>query len=293
MHFTIHRHPVFLPILAILMAMCSIQLGAALAKGLFPLLGPVGATTLRLVLAALILTIAFRPWRGASMAGHRGAVLGYGAALGLMNLFYYLALERVPLGITVAVEFLGPLTVAIVHSHRRIDFAWVLLAVIGLALLLPLPSSTAHLDLLGLGFAALAGFFWAMYIVFGTRAGLGHGSRSVALGMVVGALIVMPFGAAKTGIVFSNPSILPLGIAVAVLSSALPYVLEMKAMTRMPTRVFGIFMSVEPAIAALFGYAMLDERLTILQCLAIGCVMFASLGSALTGKDSDETDVPH
>jgi inner membrane transporter RhtA len=284
-----HRHSVLLPIIAILVAMCSIQLGAALAKGLFPLLGPVGATTLRLVLAALILTIAFRPWRGASLAGHRGAVLAYGAALGLMNLCYYLALERVPLGITVAIEFLGPLAVAIANSHRRIDFAWALLAVVGLVLLLPRPGSTVQLDLLGLGFAALAGFFWAIYIVFGTRAGLGHGSRSVALGMVVGALIVLPFGAGKASAVILNPGILPLGIAVAVLSSALPYVLEMKAMTRMPTRVFGIFMSVEPAIAALFGYLMLDERLVLLQCLAIGCVMLASLGSTFTGRESDAT----
>jgi inner membrane transporter RhtA len=292
MRSTIHRHSILLPILAILLAMCSIQLGAALAKGLFPLLGPIGATTLRLVLAALILGVALRPWRGASLAGHRGTMVVYGAALGLMNLFYYLALERVPLGITVAIEFLGPLGVAIAHSHRRIDFAWALLAVIGLLLLLPLPGSIVRLDLLGIGFAALAGFFWAMYIVFGTRAGLGHGSRSVALGMVVGALIVMPFGATKAGIVFSNPSILPLALAVAVLSSALPYVLEMKAMTRMPTQVFGIFMSVEPAIAAVFGYLMLDERLVWLQCLAIGCVMLASLGSALTGKDSDATGAP-
>jgi inner membrane transporter RhtA len=293
MQSTIHRHSILLPILAILIAMCSIQLGAALAKGLFPLLGPVGATALRLVLAALILAIAFRPWHGASLAGHRGTLLVYGGALGLMNLFYYLALERVPLGITVAIEFLGPLAVAIAHSHRRIDFAWALLAVIGVVLLLPLPHSTVLLDLLGLCFAALAGFFWAMYIVFGTRAGLGHGSRSVALGMVVGALVVMPFGAGKASTVLSNLEILPLAIAVAVLSSALPYVLEMKAMTRMPTRVFGIFMSVEPAIAALFGYLMLDERLVLLQCLAIGCVMLASLGSAVTGKDSDATDVPH
>jgi inner membrane transporter RhtA len=271
-----------LPVAAILTAMCSIQFGASLAKGLFAVMGPVGATTLRLTLAALLLAVVFRPWRGASLAGHRGAVLAYGAALGLMNLFYYLALARVPMGVVVAIEFLGPLAVAIVHSHRPIDFLWALLAVIGLVLLLPFGAGAAHPDLLGLGYALLAGVGWALYIVFGTRAGLGHGVRSVALGMIAAAVVVVPVGVVAAGPALLNLRALPLGLAVAVLSSALPYVLEMQAMTRMPTRVFGIFMSVEPAIAALFGFALLGERLTALQCTAIGCVMLASFGSALS-----------
>jgi inner membrane transporter RhtA len=272
-----------LPVVAILTAMCSIQLGASLAKGLFPLVGPAGATTLRLLIAAVLLVVCFRPWRGASLKGHRGALLGYGAALGLMNLFYYFALARIPMGIVVAIEFLGPLAVSIVASHRAIDFLWALLAVAGLVLLLPLQHGQAPLDPVGLVCALLAGAGWAMYIVFGTRAGLGHGVRSVALGMVIAALIVLPIGAGIAGPAMLNASALPLALAVAVLSSALPYVLEMQAMTRMPTHVFGIFMCVEPAIAALFGFAMLGERLTVLQCVAIGFVMAASLGSALSG----------
>jgi inner membrane transporter RhtA len=270
-----------LPIAAILTAMCSIQFGASLAKGLFPVMGPLGATTLRLILAALLLAAAFRPWRGASLTGHRGALLAYGASMGLMNLFYYLALARVPMGVVVAIEFLGPLAVAIFNSHRPLDFLWALFAVTGLVLLLPFGAGAAQPDLIGLGYALLAGAGWALYIVFGTRAGLGHGVRSVALGMIVAAVVVAPVGAAAAGPAMLKLAALPLGLAVAVLSSALPYVLEMQAMTRMPTRVFGIFMSVEPAIAALFGFALLGERLTPLQCTAIGCVMLASFGSAL------------
>jgi len=275
-----------LPVVAVLTAMCSIQFGASLAKGLFPALGPVGATTARLLLAALLLGLCFRPWRGASLRGHRAALVGYGAALGLMNLFYYLALERVPMGIVVAIEFLGPLAVAIGASHRPVDFLWVLLALTGLVLLLPLQGGAAALDLVGICYALLAGVGWALYIVFGTRAGAGHGLRSVALGMIVAAAIVLPIGAGVAGKALLNVSALPLALAVAVLSSALPYVLEMYAMTRMPTRAFGIFMSVEPAIAALFGLALLGERLSPLQGVAIGCVMLASFGSALSSARS-------
>lgn len=282
--------PLLLPLLAILAAMCSIQFGAALAKGLFPVLGAVGATTLRLVLAALLLALVFRPWRFGIPASSRAALAGYGTALGLMNLFYYLALQRVPMGIVVAIEFLGPLAVAIAASRRALDFLWALLAAAGLALLLPLRGGTGSLDPIGLGFALLAGVGWASYIVFGTRAGADHGARGVALGMIVGAVVVLPvgavFGGGALGAAVLDGRVLPLALAVAVLSSALPYVLEMYAMQRIPTQTFGILMSLEPAIAALFGLMLLGERLTPLQDIAIGCVMAASLGSALAVRSS-------
>jgi inner membrane transporter RhtA len=278
----VRSKPLLLPIAAILVAMCSIQFGASLAKALFPVLGAIGATTVRLLLAALILLILYRPWRGAALKGSWRGLIGYGVALGLMNLFYYLALERVPMGIVVAIEFLGPLGVAIAASRRAVDFAWVLLAVTGLVLLLPVTRDAAALDPLGLGYAVVAGIGWGLYIVFGTRSGLEHGGRTVAIGMIVGALVVLPVGVAASGSAMLKLSALPLALVVAVLSSALPYTLEMFAMTRMPTRVFGIFMSLEPALAALVGLAMLDERLTPLQWLAIGCVMLASFGSAAT-----------
>jgi inner membrane transporter RhtA len=274
------------PITAILVGMFSIQFGAALAKGLFPLVGAAGATTLRLILAAVLLAAIYRPWRGASLKGHRGVLLAYGASLGMMNFFYYLALERVPMGIVVAVEFLGPLAVAVAASSRAIDFLWALLAFAGLVLLLPIRTGAATLDLVGLCFALMAGACWALYIIFGKRAGAQHGARSVALGMIVGAIVVLPVGGAVAGTAMLNPAAIPLALAVAVLSSALPYVLEMHAMLRMPTRTFGIFMSVEPAIAAFFGFAMLGERLTAWQGVAIGCVVLASFGSAATSSRS-------
>ena len=278
----VRSRPLLLPIAAILVAMCSIQFGASLAKSLFPVLGAIGATTLRLLLAALILGVLYRPWRGRPLAGSWPALLGYGAMLGLMNLFYYLALERIPMGIVVAIEFLGPLAVAIRASHRKLDFLWITLAVAGLLLLLPLTTDAPTLDPVGIGYALLAGLGWALYIVFGTRAGTDHGGRTVAIGMVVGAAVALPIGTIAVGSALLTLSALPVALLVAVLSSALPYTLEMYAMTRMPTRTFGIFMSVEPALAALVGLAMLGEQLAPLQWLAIGCVMLASFGSALT-----------
>jgi inner membrane transporter RhtA len=264
--------------------MCSIQYGASLAKGLFPALGPVGATTLRLVLAASLLGVAYRPWRGGLPPGQRAAVAGYGVALGFMNLCYYLALDRVPMGVVVALEFTGPLAIAIWASRRPLDFLWVLMAVAGLLLLLPWQGAATALDPVGLGLALLSGFFWALYIVFGTRAGAAHGGRGVALGMVVAALVVLPFGAGSATTAMLDWRILGLGLAVALLSSALPYVLEMRAMQALPTRTFGIFMSLEPAIAAVAGFLFLGEQLSALQLAAIGCVMAASLGSAASSQ---------
>lgn len=270
-----------LPIALLLLAMVSISTGAALAKGLFASVGPAGATLLRLTIASLILVPLFRAWR-LDGAGPRGALLGYGAALGFMNLFYYLALQRVPMGLVVAIEFLGPLAVAVYASHRRVDYVWAGLAALGLALLLPWRPGASSLDPLGLLFALLAGVGWALYIVFGTRAGSVHGGRRVAIGMVIASACVLPVGVAEAGGRLLDASILPLAAVVAVLSSAVPYSLEMYALQRVPTRTFGIFMSVEPALAALAGLALLGERLTVMQWLAIACVMAASFGSAAT-----------
>jgi inner membrane transporter RhtA len=286
----VRANSLLLPSAAILVAMLSLQLGASLAKSLFPLLGPRGATALRLLLAALILLPLYRPWRGTRLTGSRLALLGYGASMGLMNLFYYLALARVPMGLVVAIEVLGPLTVAIAASRHGVDAAWVGLALLGLGLLLPLWPGAAAVDPLGIGFALLAGVGWALYIVLGRRAGLAHGGRSVSLGLIVGALVVLPISAIGARGIPLAAAALPVALAVAVLSSALPYVLEMWAMTRLPTRTFGIFMSVEPALAALVAWAMLGERLTRLQGVAIGCVMLACFGSAMTASATSPVD---
>lgn len=269
-----------LPIGVLAVAMISVQTGAALVKGLFPLAGVAGATTLRLVLASVILAAIWRPWRMRFTAQEARSLLIYGASMGCMNLCFYSALARIPLGIAVAVEFTGPLAVAIAASHRAVDYLWVALAALGLLALLPLGHQS--LSMPGIAFALAAGVCWALYIVFGQKAGAAHGGASTALGMIVGALVVAPVGILKAGATMLDPAILPAALGVAVLSSALPYSLEMFALTRMPTRTFGVLMSAEPALGALSGLAFLHERLTVVQWAAVASIMAASAGSAAT-----------
>jgi inner membrane transporter RhtA len=277
--------PVSVAVLTLLVAMASIQLGVALAKRLFPLIGAQGATALRLGFATLLLLALWRPWRKKLTRQEVLAVVVYGAALGGMNLTFYLALERIPLGITVAIEFTGPLAVAILSTRRPIDFLWALLAVAGILMILPLAGTSKALDWLGVFWALVAGTCWALYILFGQRAGASvHGGTATSLGMATAALLVIPFGVAHAGRALLDVSLLPLALGVAVLSSALPYSLEMIALKRLPTRTFGILMSLEPALAALTGLLFLREQLTVVQWVAIGCVIAASAGSAATSK---------
>lgn len=270
-------------ILGLLAAMTSIQAGASLAKRLFPLAGPSGITTLRLVLAALILAVLFRPWRRPLSKDARRVVLLYGAALGVMNLTFYLALERLPLGLTVAIEFIGPLGVALFASRRPLDFVWAALALFGVFSVLPL-GGAERLDPLGLLFVLMAAACWAGYIVFGQRAGKAvPGADAAAWGMAVAALFGAPLGLFTGGASLLAPKVLLLGLGVAVLSSALPYSLEMAALRRLRPQTFGILMSLEPALAALMGFLLLGERLTPRQWTAIACIVAASFGSAATG----------
>lgn len=273
----------FLPVLGLVAAMTSIQAGASLAKRLFPLAGPAGITTLRLVLAAAILCALWRPWRVKLSREARRAVWLYGGALGVMNLTFYLALERLPLGLTVAIEFLGPLGVALWASRRPVDFVWAALAFFGVFSILPI-AGDAPLDPLGLLFVLCAAACWAAYIVFGQRAGkLVPGGHAAALGMAVAALAGSLPGAVTAGTALLEPRVLLLGLGVAVLSSALPYSLEMAALRALRPQTFGILMSLEPALAALMGFLLLGERLTPRQWTAIACIVAASFGSAWSG----------
>lgn len=277
--------PTILPVAALIVAMISLQLGAALAKSLFHAVGAEGAAALRLAFAAPMLLAYWRPWRLHMAPGEGRALLIYGLAMGFMNLCFYSALRTVPLGITVAVEFTGPLAVALAASRRGADFVWVALAAAGLVtLLLPRGASPAALDPAGIGFALGAAACWALYIVYGRRAGALHGGRTTALGMGIAAVAVIPIGIAHAGARLLSPGLLPAAAGVAFLSSALPYSLEMFSMTRMPTRTFGVFMSVEPALGALAGLVFLGERLTAWQWAAVACVMAASGGSAATQR---------
>ena len=264
--------------------MCAFQVGAALAKSLLPVVGAQGTAVLRLSIAALILSLAFRTWRVRLPQRDWLQVARYGAVLGLMNLCFYFALQRLPLGITVALEFTGPLAVALWHSRRALDFLWVMLAVLGLALLVPWRGAATAVDPVGVLFALGAALFWALYIVWGRQAGKLIGTRSVALGMVVGALVVMPFGASAAAPALGSATLLGIAAAVAVLSSVLPYTLEMLVLTRLPARVFGVSMSLEPAVAALVGWLILGEQLATLQYLAIAAIMVASGGAALSAR---------
>ncbi|WP_454255360.1 threonine/homoserine exporter RhtA [Pseudomonas sp. Marseille-Q8238] len=275
---------VILPIALLLVAMTSIQGGASLAKSLFPLVGAEGTTALRLSLGALILALVMRPWRARLTLGSCRSLLAYGVSLGGMNLLFYMSLKTIPLGIAVALEFTGPLALALFSSRRVLDFAWIILAIFGLWLLLPTQQSNEHLDPLGMALALAAGVCWAAYIVFGQKAGAEHGSHTVALGTLVAAILVFPIGLWEAGSALFSVDLLPVALAVAVLSSALPYSLEMIALTRLPARTFSILMSMEPAIAALSGLIFLSERLGTQQWLAIGAIIMASAGAAATIK---------
>jgi inner membrane transporter RhtA len=263
--------------------MVSLQGGAAIAKGLFPAVGASGTAALRVGFSALVLIAVWRPWRRSLSLREAGWIALYGAALGAMNLLFYLSLTRLPIGPAVAVEFTGPLALAIAGSRRLADFGWIALAVLGLFLLLPL-GGAGGLDPVGIALALAAGVAWALYILFGQRAGWIDGGQAVALGMAVAALLVAPVGLAEAGADLFAPTSLVLGFAVALLSSALPYSLEMVALRRLDRTTFGVLMSLEPAIAALLAFLLIGETLTPVQWLAIGLVIAASAGVTATGR---------
>lgn len=271
-----------LPYLALLGGMVSLSVGTSFAKQLFPVVGAEGTSTLRVGLSALVLVCLWRPWRFRLSRADAGRVMLYGLVLGLMNLTFYLSLRTIPLGPAIAIEFAGPLTLALVHSRRWIHFVWVACAVTGLGLLLPLRGGLHALDPVGVAFAAAAGLFWALYIIFGKRLSHMHAGQSVALGMSTAAVVILPFGVISAGPALLAPSVLLLGLGVALVSSALPYSLEMIALRHIPKRTFGVLLSAEPAIGAIAGLFLLHEQLGGLQWLAIGCIVVASVGAILT-----------
>ncbi|WP_095110584.1 threonine/homoserine exporter RhtA [Pseudomonas sp. Irchel 3E20] len=270
------------PVGLLLIAMTSIQSGAALAKSMFPVVGAQGTTTLRLIFASFIMLLLLRPWRAKLTFASLRTVIVYGVALGGMNLLFYMSLQTVPLGIAVALEFTGPLAVAIFASRRVLDFLWIALAILGLLLLIPTGETRGGIDLLGAGYALAAGVCWALYILFGQKAGADNGVQTAALGVMIAALVVSPIGIAHAGAALLTPALIPVALAVAILSTALPYTLEMVALTKIPTRTFGTLMSIEPAIGALSGLLFLHEHLSLTQWLAILCIILACVGATTT-----------
>ena len=280
------------PVGLLLIAMASIQSGASLAKSMFPVVGAQGTTTLRLIFASVIMILLLRPWKAKLTARSLQTVAVYGVALGGMNLLFYMSLQTVPLGIAVALEFTGPLAVAIYASRKAIDFLWIGLAIVGLLLLIPTDAGSASIDLMGAGYALAAGVCWALYILFGQKAGADNGVQTAALGVMIAALFVAPIGIVHAGTALLTPALIPVAIGVAILSTALPYTLEMVALTRLPARTFGTLMSIEPAFGALSGLLFLQEHLSIPQWLAITCIILASVGATLTMRNESKPLVP-
>jgi inner membrane transporter RhtA len=267
------------PTLLVLAAVASVQFGGALAKSLFDEIGPGGTVFLRVLFAAVMLAALWRP----AAFGRSGAdwrlIAAFGLSLAAMNLCFYEALERIPLGIAVTFEFVGPLGVAIVGSRRPLDVVWVALAAAGIVLLSDFGS--ADLDGLGVALALVAGGFWAAYILLSARVGRAfEGGGALALAMIVGAALLTPYGVIDGGGELLAPGIVAVGLAVALLSSAIPYTLELEALRRMPPGVFGVLMSLEPAMAALAGFIVLGEGLATRELVAILLVVAASAGAA-------------
>jgi inner membrane transporter RhtA len=274
--------PLLLPYAALIGAIVTLCVGTSLAKGLFPAVGAQGTSAYRVGFAALILVLVWRPWRHPISRADLGRVALYGAVMGVLNLSFYMAIRTVPLGVAVAIEFIGPLAVSVASSRKLIHFVWIGLAMLGLALLLPIDPGAKPLDPVGVGFACVAAVMWALYIILGKRTGHLHAGRSVALGMVTAALIVVPIGVASAGTALFQPKLIGLGLVAAVMSSAIPYSLEMIALRAIPKRSFGVMLSLEPAAGALAGLVILREHLAVTQWLAIAAIVGASAGTIMT-----------
>jgi len=278
--------PAVPPLPAVLGAIVSVQGGAALAKGLFPALGAAGTVGLRIGLSAIILLAAFRPSLRRLSAAQWRAVLPYGVVLGTMNMLFYFSLSRIPLGLAVTVEFIGPLAVAVFGSRKAIDVLWVVLAGAGIALIAPWTGG-GGVDPIGVLLALGAGCCWAAYIVLGGRLSrILPGGAAVSVGMLVAAVTAVPVAAAMGGFAHLTLGRLAAGLGVALLSSAIPYTLEMIALKAIPARTFGILMSLEPAVAAITGLLLLAEVLTPTQWMAVALVIAASAGSTLTSRSA-------
>ena len=262
--------------------------GTSLAKGLFPFVGAEGTTTYRLVFSTLLLMAFWRPWRRAWTWADVPILVLFGATLGLMNLLFYNAIKTVPFGLAIAVEFTGPLAVALWSSKKPLDFVWIVLAVAGMGLILPLGNASgadmqaAAIDPVGIAFALGAGACWAVYIVVGQRVADRIGAFATPMGMLVAALLVTPVGISVAGSSLLNPEWMLAGLGIALLSSAIPYSLEMYSLKHLPKQTFSILLSLEPAVGAFAGWLVLSEQLNTQQLGAIGLIMVASMGSAMT-----------
>lgn len=263
----------------VLLSIASTQLGSAMAKSLFDVLSPSAVVLLRVAFAAVVLMILWRHQIKGMFLQNWSALILFGLSLALMNLTFYLAIERIPIGVTVALEFIGPLGLAIANSRQLIDLLWVILAGMGIVLLAPFGGLS--LDPIGIALALTAGGLWAVYIILSVKVGRAlPGGVGLALAMTVGAIFLIPIGVATGGLTLFKPKLLLMGFGVAMLSSALPYSLELEALRWIPVRVFGVLLSLEPVVAALVGFIVLGETLELRALIAILLIAIAAAGSS-------------
>jgi inner membrane transporter RhtA len=283
-----HTLAAFLPFAAVIGATCAFQVGASIAKSLFPAVGPQGTAALRLILGAAMLIAVLRPWRNWPKDAPLLPMAGLGLATAGAILFFYMALGRLPQGVAIALQFLGPLGVAIAGSRRASDLVWTALAAAGVWGLVGhdlMAGGPRQLDLLGVAFALAAGASWAAYIVWGQAASRAFGHATPALAVGIATLAVVPVGVHHAGLAaLIQPGLLPLALLVALVSTAIPFSLEMYALPRMPARTFAVLTSLEPAFGALSGLLLLHERLAPAQLIGICAVMAAAAGAAWSSK---------
>lgn len=270
------------PVFLIFVSMISVQGSASMAKYLFPVLGPEGMTAWRLVFSSILLVAIFKPWHKPITKLALKYIFLYGISMGCMNLCFYNAIAKIPIGIAVAIELTGPIMVAMCSSRRLADFIWLGIAVTGLAMLLPIRQASNNIDPIGILLALGAGSCWACYILFGRKAGAIHGSSSVAIGSVIASMLLFPIGVWQCGSVMFSVDLLPLVFVVSLLASAIPYGLDMIALPRLPAQTFSTLMSLSPVFAAFSGLIVLHEQLSHYQWLAIIFIIASSIGTVLS-----------
>lgn len=275
--------------LALVLSIISLCIGNSFAKGLFESVGPIGTTTLRLLFSTIFMMVFWRPWRIALTRSDLATIIPYGVCMVCMNSTFYLAIDRLPLGVTLAIQFSGPLTVAVLSSRSRFDFLWVFFALVGLYLLL-WPSGPSDelvkLDPLGVVYALIAGAFWGLYILVGQRARLIHPGLITTYGFATASLLILPIGIISAGDSLVNPNVLLFGLGIALLSSAIPFTLEIFSLRILPIKTFSIMVSLEPAVGALTGILILNEFLDLREWLAVMLIVFAAVGTTATAVQS-------
>lgn len=286
MTFNHKTYPLSLGIITLIASMISLCVGTSFAKNLFSEIGAQGTTFYRLIFSALLLWLIWRPWRFKFTRAYIRPIILYGISLGMLNFLFYMALRTIPLGIAIAIEFCGPLGLALFSSRKKIDFLWITLVIIGLLFLIPNEStSTQSLDPIGLMYCVAAAIFWAIYIIAGQKMSNIHPGQASTLGITVAAITVMPFAVASFGFEgLWRIELFWLGLVVGILSSALPYSLEMISLRSLDRKTFGVLLSLEPAFGAIAGAIILHELLNIQQIIAIICIVSASMGCTLTAK---------